>query len=223
MARKFLLVAVLWAAAGAQANEFLRDQMDLLMSQGRMAVSGVELVGVDVLPRLYSRNHFEPVWPDRESIEQLFPLANKAYRVGLDPADYPLDTLRELLGEGGTFVGGGLPNDRHARADLDILASETLVRITYQLRWGKVNPTDVDPKWNFHRGFLNNYTPAESIRKMIDSGDLNGFVDKTLPRGLIYRETMKHLARYRELEQAGGWPTVPSGKILNPGDEDAQS
>ena len=219
--KTYFVFAVLLSAAGAQANEFLRDHMDLLMSQGRMAVSGVELVGVDVLPRLYSRNHFEPVWPDRERIEQLFELADKAYRVGLDPKDYPLDALRELLGAEGASTGG-LPQDEHARADLDILASETLVRIAYQLHWGKVNPTDVDPRWNFRRGFLDDHAPAETIRKMIDSGDLIGFADERLPRGLIYRETVKHLARYRELEQSGGWPSVPSGRILNPGDQDAR-
>ena len=173
-----------------------------------------------MLPRLYSRNRFEPVWPDRDSIEQVFTLADRAWSEGLDRADYPLDELRSLLGEKGGLFGSDLPEDEHQRADLDILASETLVRIAYQMRWGKVNPAELDSRWNFTRGFLDEDTPDESIRKIIDSGDLEGYIDELLPRGLIYRETVKGLADYRQLQAAGGWPIVASGKILNPGDSD---
>ena len=146
---------------------------------------------------------------------KLLELAEFAYSEGLDPTDYPLEAARALVP-----AGGGLPADRATRADLELLATESLIRMGYQLRYGKVNPNGLFPAWNFRRELDPDAERSRTIENAIAAPSLVGFLENWIKRGAIYTNQKRGLARYRSIAQAGGWETVPAGATLREGDID---
>jgi len=137
--------------------------MERVIFEGAVSIKGVDLAAADLLAQLYAARLFRPVWKTRAEIEQLYPLAARATAEGLDRADYPFDVLEALLPE------EGLPVDEIAQADLDIVATETFVRIAYQLRFGKLNPNRFLADWNFERTMVMSESAAEVVQALLDA------------------------------------------------------
>ena len=102
------------------------------------------------------------------------------------------------------------------RAELDILLTDSIIRLGYHLRFGKVDPNALDPNWNSTRELFGE-DPAVTIQAAIDSPSLREFAARAIPRAFLYERFKNALAEYRALEANGGWPTVPAGATLQPG------
>lgn len=218
MKRITVLIALccgLWlpAAWSDPVHEILRQRVELLMFDPQLQVGGEVILTRELLPQLYAAVDYEPLWRDRSTIDQLDALAELAYREGLDKNDYPLNTLAALL------PASGLPEDDFARAELDILATETLLRIGFQLRFGKVNPYELFPNWNFDRELLPGVDPVDTIRSIIASGSLRDSAAELIARGPYYQAIVATLSDHRAISAAGGWPQVPEGPTLRVDDQ----
>jgi murein L,D-transpeptidase YcbB/YkuD len=200
----------------ADASEQIRERVEWLMFETGLSIDGEPILARDLLAELYAENEYEPLWPDRESIDRLPVLVEFAWQQGLDPDDYPLQALGNLL------PPVGLPEDPRERAELDILATEALIRVAYQIRFGKVNPYQLFADWNFDRELLPGLNPVEVLIEFIHSDDLIAGVNEAIERGPIYRATVGALADHRVIEAQGGWPAVPDGPTLRAGQRDAR-
>jgi L,D-transpeptidase YcbB len=89
----------------------------------------------------------------------------------------------------------------------------------YHLRFGKVDPTALDPNWNSSRE-LDGEDPAVTIQSAIDAPSLRDFAARVIPRAFLYERFKKALADYRAIEANGGWPNVPAGPTLRPNGSD---
>ena len=123
---------------------------------------------------------------------------------GLNPEDYFASTL--------------------ARGDLDpaardVLASESLIRLAYSLRFGKINPRLFDPNWNYSRR-LDDTEPVQWLRAAIARGDIDAALDELRPTGAYYKGLRAALAQYRAYAADGGWSALPTGEALKPGMDD---
>jgi murein L,D-transpeptidase YcbB/YkuD len=192
----------------------IQARVEHLMFTADAHIDQVPILARDAIAELYVDREYQPLWPSAEKIQQLKPLVELAWSEGLDPADYPLDTVLALL------ANGGLPQNAAARADLDILATETLVRIGYQMRHGKVNPQELFSDWNFNRDLIEGQDRSHSIEQAVAADTLVEFVTSWVFRGPLYKQMKQALANYRELEKQGGWGTVAAGETLRPGDID---
>jgi len=215
--RKLLLCLILLAAAESAWSEsafsdFLRERMEWLMFQSDLEIDGEPILSRQLLPNLYAENEYQPLWGDRARLDRLDDLVAFAYQQGLDPVDYPLDTLKNLLPE------EGLPEDVLSRVKIDVLATEILVRVTYQVRFGKVNPYQLFPDWNFDRELLPGEDPVQMLLGLIRANALNAAVTREIERGPIYQSMVRGLAEYRQIAEQGGWPEVSSGPTLRQGD-----
>ena len=105
------------------------------------------------------------------------------------------------------------------RAEFDILFTDALLRLAYHERFGKIDPHTLDPQWNFNRQF-DATDPVTAIQAAIDAPSLKGHMEEVIPRGWFYRAMRDGLTRYREIVASGGWPIVPEGPTLRPGDSD---
>ena len=196
----------------AVADE-IRERVEWLMFQDIQKISGERILAPELIAELYASVDDEPLWHSRQQIDELWDVAEVAYAEGLDPDDYPLAALRALLPQ-----NGGLPDNPVKRANIDLLATEALLRMGYQLRFGKVNPSRLFAEWNFDRALREGDDRAASIIAVIRSESLSDAVNAITARGPIFEGLIAVLAQLRTKETEGGWPTVSAGPVLREGE-----
>ena len=177
---------------------------------GDEPVTDFRLIG-----EFYARREFRPAWTDEGRIAELMQLIRSADQEGLRPEDYHLAHLEALLA---VQRQGSRVNPARA-AELDIVLTDALARYGYHLRFGKVDPTELDAAWNLSRTFEAT-SPAVALQGVIDSPNLADAVAQPYMSGPTYQAYRTALDQYRRIRDAGGWPAVPAGPTLKPGMDD---
>ncbi len=190
----------------AQA-EALRARVEVLAVEPRVAE--VPVADHWFLTRYYERRQFTPVWDTPAKLAQLIDALAGSERHGLDPDDYHLNLLRERLAE--------LANGVAFRPDIEILATDALARMAFHLHFGKVNPEQLEPTWNFTRSMAG-ISPVNAMARLVNAHDLPSALDALAPQLPRYAALLDALAAHRAIAARGDWPTVPAGPTLRPGD-----
>ena len=198
-------------------REAIGAEIEQLRETGRLSVGQVDIASGELLAEVYERRGFRPAWSGIERLESLVDLVRATSADGLDPEDYHLSDLEHVHG----MLVDGRELNVEERAALDIAMTDSLIRLGYHQRFGKVNPYDLDPTWNFSRE-LRGRDPVTVIQEGIDAESLTEFRDRVFPRVELYRQLQSFLAEYRRVAEAGGWPMVPAGPTLRPGDQDGR-
>lgn len=208
-------LALLLSAFPASASEQIRERIEQIMFNDEFEIDGVQILTGEILADLYAGRAYEPLWRDSEHIRELQAVADLAYQNGLDRDDYPLAEVFALLERSS-------PRSAMEDADLDILATETLIRMGYQLRFGKVNPNGLFSDWNYLRQLQTGEARNQTVEQLVQAQPLVSGLSAWVNDAPIYELMRAALARYRQIQQAGGWPQVPTGPTLHPGDDDAR-
>ena len=196
-----LAVALVSALAGAEpAHELLRERVEMIQAGTRTEVAGAPIAAVHALPALYERRGFTPEW-DRDKADQLVAAIHDAEADGLDPKDYHLATIERLRQDKGDGV------------DLDLVLTDALARLGYHILFGKVDPEELDPNWNFTRE-IPDFDPAKTLQGVIDAKDIRKSLEEGKPQHALYENLKAALATYRGMS----WGTVPPGATLKQGD-----
>lgn len=203
-----------WADEDAD-REAIRVEIEQLRHTGRLSVGQVDVASGDLLAEVYERLGFMPAWPGSKRLESLIELVRATAADGLDPEDYHLSDLERVHEQ----LVNGRELNAEERAALDIGMTDSLIRLGYHQRFGKVNPHELDPEWNFSRE-LGGRDPGAVIQDGISAESLKDFRDEVFPRVEIYRRLQGVLAEYRRIAEAGGWPQAPAGPTLRTGDTD---
>jgi murein L,D-transpeptidase YcbB/YkuD len=211
------LGCLLWqaGAVGQEAADLIRTHVEELLVGGRLDVLGQPIASRELLPRIYENREFAPAWTTLRQIDGLLEMIDESYREGLDPNDYhaaALKTVRASM----TDVAELDPSERAA---LDVLLTDSIIRLGYHLRFGKVDANALDSNWNSSHPLLVE-DAAVTIQEAIDSPSLPEFAARLIPRVFLYDRFKTALAEYRAIEANGGWPSVPAGATLRPGGTD---
>src|SRR5262249_52213748 len=148
---------------------------------GMLEVSGESIASRQILPRLYEKRAFAPTWRSLAQIDSLLALVDQSYGEGLDPNDYHADAVRAARLKL-TSLDALPPEERVA---LDILLTDSVIRLGYHLRFGKVDPVELDSHWNLSRDLMGE-DAAATIQAAIDSASLPEFADEVIPRVFLY-------------------------------------
>lgn len=213
-----ILLALLFISAQADETadrEAIRVEIEQLRYTGHLSVGDVDVASGELLAEVYERRGFERAWAGIDRLASLIELIRATAADGLDPEDYHLSDLERVH----ELLVNGRELNSQERAALDIGMTDSLIRLGYHQRFGKVNPYDLDPEWNFSRE-LRDRDPAIVIQDAFETNSLTEFRDTVFPRVELYRALQARLADYRRLAEAGGWPQVPPGPTLRPGDSD---
>jgi murein L,D-transpeptidase YcbB/YkuD len=194
-------------------GEQLRQRIEQLREGPSPTIGGTRLVAVQFIPEFYERRGFRLAWMEQRNVDDLIGLIKGAYQHGLDPRDYNLAAIEELVR--GRAIGR-MP-DPARRVDLDLVLTDSLVRLAYHARFGKVNPSELDADWNFAPN-LDGEDPVDTLTQALCSGSLRSFLANEMRAPYLYRRLKDALARYRSLAAAGGWPRVQTGPMLQAGD-----
>jgi L,D-transpeptidase YcbB len=193
------------AFSASPAPEQLQLRVGALAQDPRVAG---QLVGDPwFLSRFYERGGYRPAWDAPGKLDQLRAAIAGSVRHGLNPEDYHAATLAELVDARESASRVGLVTE------LDILATDALARLAFHLRFGKVNPSQIEPTWNLSRD-MGNVSPVTALRGLLQADDLVEAVDGFAPGTGYYRVLQKFLAEYREIAAGGGWPRVDAGETL---------
>jgi murein L,D-transpeptidase YcbB/YkuD len=214
-----LLVGVVLAAprgAGSApapdtADPAIQLAVEHLRNEGTVAIDGAALASRQVVADLYERRGFRRAW-SAEGSDDLLRAVRGSAADGLDPADYHLAAIERLQ---------AAPSSPERDANLDLLLTDAMVRLAYHLRFGKVDPEQLDPNWNLVSELVG-VDPATAVQQALDQARIHDALEDLKPKYPFYERLKQALADYRRIEAAGGWPSVPAGPTLKPGMTDAR-
>jgi murein L,D-transpeptidase YcbB/YkuD len=212
-----LLAASSLAAAAQETHELIRAEVEQLRATGELSADGVTIASRNLLPRIYEARAFEPTWHSQAQIDSLLETIGESYREGLDPRDYNVEAVRaarEAFADADALPAA-------ERAALDVMLTDSVIRLGYHLRFGKVDPFALNPNWNLAQDLMGR-DPAVTIQHAIDAPSMREFADAAIPRVFLYRRFIDALAEYRKIAAAGGWPALTAGQPLKPGMTDAR-
>lgn len=198
------------AVRAGETHERLRHRVEDLRAGAEVRIGRDRIASTRVLPSLYERNGFTPVWTRRDALQELLAVLVDAETHGLDPDDYHRPELERLLAR--DSLGA------QEQVDLDLLATDALVRLVYHLVFGKVDPQRIEPKWNVARE-IDREQAVDAIRGAIESPSLLLATERFAPRHRAYARLRGALIRYHMLATRGGFERVSEGPKLEPGSE----
>lgn len=211
-------------SAGAQVPDPAADpvaaaigqQFDEITTGGSAAVRGVELAMTQLALEFYQQRQFRSAWDKPVVADQLRKALAGSHEEGLDPNDYYVPLLETLSAEVRTSNA-----TTAVRAQYDILMTEALLRYGYHLSFGKVDSTTYDPQWNYGRT-LASLNVAKQIEAALAAQDVYQRIEALKPTHWLYLGLKRELARYRQMEQQGGWKVMPDGASIKSGMSDSR-
>ncbi|MGQ0713776.1 MAG: L,D-transpeptidase family protein [Gemmatimonadaceae bacterium] len=164
---------------------------------------------------IYEHYQNQPLWleedADSERGDELVTALSTVHEHGLPGDAYPLQQLRDALA----------PIDKNRRptaqqlAEADVLLTSIYVALGEDLLTGQLDPNEVSPDWRIR--------PQTSDVDSLLAGTLRGeplarAIELMRPQDEQYDALREQLERYRSIAASGGWPGVPEGSTLRPGD-----
>ena len=169
-----------------------------LRSSGHLMIGGDRICSERSVIEFYARRDDRLAWSPA-STASLLRAINRADDDGLRPGDYHLAALQTAT------------ND----VARDLLATDAFLLLAQHLAQGRVDPQRLVREWCMpaRRTDL-----ATVLQTALDSGDIEGFLQKVAPQHTAYVRLRIALAFYRDIERGGGWQTVSIGRPLRAGD-----
>jgi len=193
----------------------LKWRVEQLRSRGRLAIGGDVLEPIDLAMTVYERSGFRPLWGDRAAIDSLLLAVVDVWKDGLDPEIYHLSGISALAQR-----LDGAP-DASAAAELDMLSTWALVRMSHDLWLGRVEPegpsSDPGSPWAF-----NGAHAASELADLVASRRVREMLDALRPKHFIYAGLQRALTGLYQIRAAGGWSTIAGGPALHPGETDVR-
>jgi murein L,D-transpeptidase YcbB/YkuD len=169
-----------------------------------------------VVKQVYDDREHRPLWTaggrPRGAARDLVATLCDAGREGLRPADYALAGLRKVLER--TYARDAKPTPA-ALAALDLELTARFLDYGADLLAGRLDPSAVDDGWYIR---ARRSSVDSTLRAALHADGLKDMLDALRPRQKEYADLVEALGEYREVLEQGGWPVVPAGARLRPGD-----
>jgi murein L,D-transpeptidase YcbB/YkuD len=170
---------------------------------------------------LYAAYAGAPLWLDKEGLssDRVSELANALASADSDAIrvdSYPIGSLAHAVD---TMRANKTPTAEQL-ADADVLMTSTFAALGEDLLTGQIDPRTVSQSW-----YIN---PREehidsALVRTLREGPLDRSIQLIRPQNPEYDSLRVQLMHYRELAAKGGWPTIPKGPQLKPGETDSRA
>ena len=214
------LLSVLTSVCAVAADEFevsdaLLSQLEFIGEAEEPAVGNSEIVSAELLADIYSQLDFLPAWSDAERVEQWLGIIDEARDDGFDVVDFHYDAIRGIRAE--LLSRKAITPMR--RAEIDLIVTDSLIRLAYSEVFGKINPYELDPRWNYRRENRTD-SAAEALANLLRAASPGDELQQYILRTPYYSALRAHYVAYRDIAANGGWPEVPAGNTIRPGASD---
>ncbi len=204
----------------AAVTESLRDSIKNKINQKWFSCGDEMICGISSIPRFYDQREYKPAWvvddANLKLADELVSKIRTAPEEGLDPENYHLTAITELLGKvrKGTLIH---PSNPAMAADLDLLLTDAFLLYASHLISGRVDPENLYAEWE-------STSPESDLAKLLDqalaSRKISSSLDPLGPQHQTYQKLKLALIKYRALVKNGGWKSVPEGPSLRIHDRD---
>jgi murein L,D-transpeptidase YcbB/YkuD len=230
---RFRLVLLLLALAAGPApavadvaalEEVSSHLATLIETRAKLPADALDQPLVPILEEvadLYRARNFRPLWQGTSGLRigalALVEQLRSAAEHGLCGEDYLLEPLEKRLTFRTAALRRGEALSPRDAAMLDLLLTQAFFGYGTHLVEGRVDPALAHVDWRARRRKLD---LAKLLPSAVEGDSVGQLLTELAPPHVEYRQLMSALAAYRELGARGGWPLVPAGEKLSPGDID---
>jgi murein L,D-transpeptidase YcbB/YkuD len=215
-------------ALSQRLQPILRARMPASGKPPDLTVNGEALPAAPGLPCFYDRRAYAPAWVGdaglkRDADELLAALA-EAPADGLDPERYRLADLRRAVAQvrarpnPGDLAEAELPQVGQPVAlgvEAELRLTDAFLRFAADLRNGVVNPELIYPDCEIE---IPEVDLSAALESALAAGHVRQALAEQAPPHPEYKALKAALVRLRAVAAQGGWPGVPDGPSLKPGD-----
>ena len=214
------VLALLLSAGPARARDILSELAAFLHDAPtatlNMITTGTAPEKIDqALLTIYQDHGMAPLWlsadtgqPVQRAVELLKVLRESAAD-GMNPDDYRTGAILTLW----------IDHHPAARARLDVLLTLALARYVADMREGSADPCLLDPRL-FASARDRRVDLMAVVKEALAADNLKKFLAGQAPAHRAYQGLRAALARYRKIFAQGGFPVIPPGNLIKPGDRD---
>lgn len=212
-------IVLLWAPAGRPTAEptagsvTQRGIRELLDRPAELRIDAARL-DVRALRRFYRPRNFLPAWDGShggiERASLLLQALATADAHGLDPERYHLQAIRARQ----PHAGG------RSTIEMEVLLTDAFLRYATDIRSGRRLAGELPEDWGILAPPFDAVTAlTQGVRR---AATFAALLASLPPPMEDYRRLVEGLRRYRAIAARDGWPLVPPGALLKPGDDDAR-
>tara|TARA_R110000850_G_scaffold19988_27_gene59877 strand:- start:41 stop:1639 length:1599 start_codon:yes stop_codon:yes gene_type:complete len=178
---------------GLSYNTYAQGMTDYVKAEASKAGSSIS--------KWYGARNYQPVWTG-EHLMGLAQLLRELDNHGLSPRLFQLEAWDAQW--------RAPSNDPAARAKVEVGTTQLALYAIQSLAYGHVDARSVHPKWGELTRKISSYHFLDQALQQPPS-QFSGFIlQKVPPQDQRYAEMVKSLARYREIDQLGGWRNLPA-------------
>ncbi len=202
-----------------ELQEILRERITVSENEeGKIKILNQFLHATDTIVKYYQGRDHTPVWIDGETLTpmgvDLFNLLENSDQEGFYPEEYHYQPLVF------TWMDINSEEDSERIKELlikmELLLTDAFFLFCSDLYYGRLDAEKLERSW-FNPSLSSNLIMAlDNVQEM---GDIKGIVDEFRPAHQHYRMLLQSFSLYRELQEEGGWPSVPEGDIIQKGDQ----
>ncbi|MEX2473945.1 murein L,D-transpeptidase [Marinobacter sp.] len=209
-AKGILLAALgLWSA-GSVGNGIVRERMEAIDLDFPVSALGVILSADTAVSSFYRERDYTLAWSRDVDREGLLSAIKTSARHGLSPADYHDSRLSR-------YDTSDLDQlDSDTRASLDLLMTESALKLASHLLDGKVNPETLKTG-----DFANRHQRRtdDILTRILADGEVAEELDRLAPSQPGYRQLMDARSRINRLFGTL-WEPIPAGTTIRPDNTD---
>jgi murein L,D-transpeptidase YcbB/YkuD len=204
-----------------RVGDEMREELSRSERQGTSFCRKEVLCGEEVLSRLYGRRAFQPAWMDSEGrfaqAQDLVGAIERCHLQGLKPDVYHLKAIEALLTLIEEAFAEGRPVEPEVLSHLDLLLTDAFLIYGSHLLSGRVDPETIHSRWAVRSREAD---LAELLHAALEKDGIEDALEGLLPKHPGYAGLRQALLKHKEVMGEGGWPSVPEGPTLHPGDRD---
>lgn len=221
-----LLPVLLLVSSFALANDYQDTVNRLLPGTGlgpaklkdgkesiQLAEGKTTIYGGFFIKRMYQENNWQPLWSSA-AIASLAKAIKSLDADGLNATEYRFEEIRPILKSPSLRR-----QSQEAIARTDILLTESYLRAMYNLFYGKTDPERIDSDNNFVKA-RDGKDRSALLLSWVKNARIDQAFDWARPKNPRYKWLKNGLIKYQKIAAKGGWPVIPKGKTIRPGDTD---
>ncbi len=194
-------------------SETLRQIMEGVEQEISLSVDACRYSSWPVMPRLYERREYRPIWTSPEKVYQFVSAIRGSYVEGLNPLDYNLNEILTSLEKNRV----GRISDLDEAAFLDLLLTDAFIRLASNTLYGREDPAAHHPQWK-NKGMVESKELVDYFEKLLAYPSLTLVVDSWKVHSVFYERMKQALATYRDIRAKGGWRRLSENTPLKMGD-----